>query len=88
MLRNTPIVLAVLLVLASSGLSANAFAGDSGYGTGRAGVDVRGNSFRGYFRGAPGDGRAGGLRGEFLGSHGRDVWGHWGAYYGPMIPMT
>jgi hypothetical protein len=28
------------------------------------------------------------LRGEFRGYHGRDAWGHWGAYYGPMIPMT
>jgi hypothetical protein len=26
------------------------------------------------------------LRGGFLGYAGRDVWGHWGAYYGPMIP--
>jgi hypothetical protein len=26
------------------------------------------------------------LRGGFRGYGGRDVWGHWGAYYGPMIP--
>jgi hypothetical protein len=26
------------------------------------------------------------LRGGFGGYGGRDVWGHWGAYYGPMIP--
>jgi hypothetical protein len=32
--------------------------------------------------------RGSGLRGEFRGYGGRDVWGHWGAYYGPMIPMT
>jgi hypothetical protein len=24
--------------------------------------------------------------GKFSGYGGRDVWGHWGAYYGPMIP--
>jgi hypothetical protein len=24
--------------------------------------------------------------GNFSGSGNRDVWGHWGAYYGPMIP--
>jgi hypothetical protein len=88
MLRNVPIILAVLLVLASSSLSTSAFARDGGYDTGRAGIGVRGNSFGGYLRGAPGDGRAGGLRGEFRGYQGRDVWGHLGAYYGPMIPMT
>jgi hypothetical protein len=26
------------------------------------------------------------LRGGFRGYGSRDVWGHWGAYYGPMIP--
>ena len=25
------------------------------------------------------------LRGEFCGYGGRDVWGHWGGYYGPMV---
>lgn len=83
MLRNAPIVLAILLVLGSSGLSTIAFARDSD-GSDRRAVGVRGNSFGSYLRGAPGN-RASGLRGEF---HGRDVWGHWGAYYGPMIPMT
>jgi hypothetical protein len=41
----------------------------------------------------PGDGyggyddraRAHGLRGRFHGDRHGDVWGHWGAYYGPMI---
>ena len=23
---------------------------------------------------------------QFRGSAGRDVWGHWGSYYGPMLP--
>jgi hypothetical protein len=26
------------------------------------------------------------LRGGFRGYGSRDMWGHWGAYYGPMIP--
>ena len=26
--------------------------------------------------------------GNFSGTGNRDVWGHWGAYYGPMIPAT
>jgi hypothetical protein len=87
MSRNVPIVLAALLVLGSSGLSASAFARDGGYGVG-----VRGNNLGGGV--TPGDGydgygnRASGLRGEFRADHGRDQWGHWGAYYGPMIPMT
>jgi hypothetical protein len=38
-----------------------------------------GDGFRhdhfGSFAGTPGDGYGG-----------RDVWGHWGAYYGPMVP--
>jgi hypothetical protein len=28
----------------------------------------------------------GNLNGNFSGYGNRDVWGHWGAYYGPMIP--
>jgi hypothetical protein len=85
MSRNAPIVLAILLVLGSSGLSASAFARDGSYGAGRADTGVRGNSFGGCRGGTVG---YGGLRGEFCGYQGRDVWGHWGAYYGPMIPMT
>ena len=29
--------------------------------------------------------RAGGLRGDVCGYGDRDVWGHWGSYYGPMV---
>jgi len=29
--------------------------------------------------------RAGDLRGEFCGYGDRDLWGHWGGYYGPMV---
>jgi hypothetical protein len=35
----------------------------------------RGNHFGGGFGATPGDGYGG-----------RDVWGHWGTYYGPMVP--
>ena len=40
-----------------------------------AGDGFRGNHFDGVF---------GGTLGDRYGD--RDVWGHWGAYYGPMIP--
>jgi hypothetical protein len=39
------------------------------------GDDFRGDHFGGGFGGTPGDGY-----------RGRDVWGHWGTYYGPMVP--
>jgi hypothetical protein len=81
MLRNARVVLAIVLVLGSSGLSTSAFAG-GGQGGGR-------DSIRGHhFGGAPGDGYGDhGSRASGLGGYGGgDVWGHWGAYYGPMIP--
>jgi hypothetical protein len=93
MLRNATVVLATLVVLGSCGLSASAFARDGGHGAGSGAVGSRGNNLGGGIGGTPGDdyhgygNRARGLRGEFRGSGGRDVWGHWGTYYGPMIPM-
>jgi hypothetical protein len=54
--------------------------------------DFRGNQSGGDFGGTPGDSyggygnRASGLHGGSRGYGGRDVWGHWGTYYGPMIP--
>jgi hypothetical protein len=92
MLRSATLVLAILLALGSFDLSASAFARDGGYRAGGVGVGVRGNSF-GVLGGISGDAyddydnRASGLRGEFRGYGSRDVWGHWGAYYGPMIPV-
>jgi hypothetical protein len=89
MLRSATVVLAILLVLGSSGLSAGAFARGGGHGAGGGAVGSCGNNFGAGFSGTPRHGydgygnRAGGLRGD----RGRDVWGHWGAYYGPMIPM-
>jgi hypothetical protein len=93
MLRSTTLVLAILVALGSSGLSTSAFARDGGYRAGGAGAGVRSDNFGGGLGGTSGDGyddygsRASGLRGEFRGYAGRDVWGHWGAYYGPVIPM-
>jgi hypothetical protein len=52
----------------------------------------RGNQSGGGFGGTPGDSyggygnRASSLHGGSRGYRGRDVWGHWGTYYGPMIP--
>jgi hypothetical protein len=82
MLRNVIVALAIVLVLGSS-----AFARGGGY----SGA-FRSSHFSGGLGGTPGDGHGGygnhasGLRGGFPGYGGRDVWSHWGAYYGPMIP--
>ena len=84
MLRNVMIFLATVLIVGSSALPTSARGGDVGGGVGD---EFRGNHFGGGF----GDGyggyinRANGLRDGFGGYRGRDVWGHWGAYYGPMI---
>jgi hypothetical protein len=92
MLRKALVVLATVLVLGSSGLSTSAFAGSGGHGGGGRGDSFRGNHLRGGFGGIPGDSfgdygnRTGGLSNGLAGYRNRDVWGHWGAYYGPMIP--
>jgi hypothetical protein len=58
------------------------------------GDGFRGNQFGGRFGGPSGDGydgngnRASRWDGESRGYKGRDVWGHWGSYYGPMIPAV
>jgi len=89
MLRHTIVVIAIVFVLGSSGRS-NAFARGGGYGVG--GDGFCGDRFGGGFDRTPGDGHSGygnrhnGLHGGFRGYGGRDVWGHWGSYYGPMIP--
>ncbi|SHK51727.1 hypothetical protein SAMN05444159_3461 [Bradyrhizobium lablabi] len=90
MLRNAINVLAIVLVLGSSGFSTSAFARGGGFGGGSDGF--RGNHFGGVVADSPGDGhggydsRAHGLPGRSHPYGGRDVWGHWGAYYGPMVP--
>jgi hypothetical protein len=90
MLRNAIVVCAIVLALGSSGLSDTAFA-RGGYGGG-GGDGFPGNHFGGGFDVTPRDGhgghdnRARDLRDGLRGYGGRDVWGHWGAYYGPMVP--
>jgi hypothetical protein len=90
MLRNAMVVLAIVLALGSSGLATSAFARGGGYGGQADGFRV--DHFGGGFSGTRGDGyggydnRASGSRDGFHGYSDRDVWGHWGAYYGPMIP--
>jgi len=92
MLRKAMLFLAIVIVLGDFGLSTSAFARSSGHGGGGAADRFRGNHFAGAFGGIPGDrfggycNRTGGLRSGFRGYGSRDMWGHWGAYYGPMIP--
>jgi hypothetical protein len=92
MLRKAIVVLAIVLVLGSSGLSTSAFARSGGHGGGGRGDSLRGYHFGGGFGGIPGDSfggygnGTGGLHGGLRGYGNRDVWGHSGTYYGPMIP--
>src|ERR1700750_1106542 len=91
-MRKAIVVLAIVLVLGSYGLSTSAFARSGGHGGGGTGDSFRGNHFRGAFGGISGGvfgvygSRTGGLRNGFRDHESRDVWGHWGTYYGPMIP--
>jgi hypothetical protein len=97
MLRKIMVVLAMTLALGGSALSSSAFARGGDYGGGRG---LGGGGFRGdHFAGASGGGhtvgdgygsyggRVSGLRGGFHGYRRGDVWGHWGAYYAPMISL-
>ena len=86
MLRNASAVLAVLLVLGSSGLSTSALA--RGGGGNRLPDNHFSVGFRDILRGGHRDyeDRTRGLGDRFHRYEGRDMWGHWGAYYGPMIP--
>jgi hypothetical protein len=81
----------MMMVLASAALAGSLLATDAqahgagGYGGGGDGFP--GNHLSGGFDGGAGDGNRGsGLRDGFRRYGRRDVWGHWGAYYGPMIP--
>ncbi|MEA2982852.1 MAG: hypothetical protein QOF09_4675 [Alphaproteobacteria bacterium] len=91
MLRKIMVVIAIVL-LGSSGLSTGAFARSGGHGGGGGGDSVRANHLRGGFGGIRADSfgvydnSTGGSHNGLLGHGNRDVWGHWGAYYGPMIP--
>lgn len=83
MLRNATAVLAILLILGSSGLSASAHAGGGSYQSGRGDDGLRDNHFSG---GHPGlrnisgndyrdhANRTSGSGGGFRGYGGRDIW--------------
>ena len=87
MLRKTMAVLVIALGLASSGLSTSAFARASGLEEGGFGGDHVASGFGGPRAGGSNRAEIRGISGLHRGTHGRhDVWGHWGAYYGPMIP--
>jgi hypothetical protein len=77
MLRKTMVVLVVALGLGSFGLSAAALARGGGSG---------GDHVTGGFEGRRAGGSGSGLHRGFHGYGRPDVWGHRGAYYGPMIP--
>jgi hypothetical protein len=75
MLRTT--VVALALALGGTALCTNAFArgqGDHGFHRGYVAGGVRDSHVT-----HDGDGDYG------RGLSGRDVWGHWGTYYGPMV---
>ena len=86
MLRNVIAVLAIVLVLGSSGRSTSAFARGGGDGFHR-------NHFGGGFGDTPGDSRGGygncasGLRGGFRGYWSRDVWATGAAIMGLIPPI-
>jgi len=92
MLRQAIVVLAIALVLGNFGLSTSALARGGGDGGSGSGDSFLGNHPRGGVSGIPGDSfggngnRTGGLHGGLRVYGNRDVWGHWGTYYGPMIP--
>jgi hypothetical protein len=73
MLRKTMVVLVVALGLGSSVLSTSALARGGDHVASGFGGRRAGGSVSGLHRGFHGYGRP-------------DVWGHRGAYYGPMIP--
>lgn len=79
MLRKTMVVLAVAFALGGSALSTSATALGSAFGGGR-------RASGGY---ASHSDRIGNFHRGLLHSHRRgyewDPWGHWGAYYGPML---
>jgi hypothetical protein len=84
MLRKTMVVLVVALGLGSFGLSTGALARGGG-----SGGDHVASGFGGHRAGGSYGADSGGVSGLHRGFHGYarpDVWGHWGAYYGPMIP--
>jgi len=80
MLRKTMVILAVAFALGGSALSTSAFAFGRSYGGGlRASGGNASQSGVGNFHR--------GVRQNQARRYKRDPWGHWGAYYGPMITV-
>jgi hypothetical protein len=79
MLRKTIVALAIAFALGGASLPTSAFALASAFGGGR--VANSGNAYH--------SDRVSNLRRWLRHGHERghrwDPWGHWGAYYGPMI---
>jgi hypothetical protein len=87
--RHAAVFFAVLLVI---GPSADASSHGGDYGGRDGSASFCDNNPSGCFRGCTSrddyggyDNNAGGLRNRFRRCGARDVWGHWGTYYGPMI---
>ena len=77
-MRKTMVVVAVVFTLGGSALSTNAFALASAYGGGHP---ANGGA-------ASYSNHVGRSHGGLLHRRGRGYeWGHWGAYYGPMITL-
>jgi hypothetical protein len=92
MLRKAIVGLAIVFVLGNFVLCTSALARGGGHGESGRGDSFGGNHLRGGFAGIAGDSFGGhgnrtrGLHRGLRGYENRDVWGHWGTYYGPMIP--
>jgi len=83
MQRKLTIALAMAFVLESTALPASALAYGGGSG-GHSTAQLAGGRMAENGNGRCG-GHACGLRGRYEPSGHRDVWDHWGNYYGPMI---
>jgi hypothetical protein len=84
MIRRTIVVVAMARVPGSSALSASALArrGGGGRMEGYGCGPIAGDGDCGY------GGHISGSRDGFPGRGQRDMWGHWGACYGPMFTFT
>jgi hypothetical protein len=86
MLTKTMVILAIAATLGSSASFTSALARG---GRGLEGRDFRAGHFSEGLRARSAGEAHARDRGRVGGSYGqRDVWGHWGAYYGPMVPSV
>ena len=89
-MHKTMVVVAIALAIGGSALSTSAFArGGGGHGVGGGfGGSRFGESFVVGRMAGGGYDLYGNRVSDFHGGFDRgDVWGHWGRYYGPMIPV-